>query len=110
MVTKICSTCKREKPVNEFYLRDSKPRKTCRQCCINASKYYKGASTKIFCPRGEGQEITKSQCYPGCNDACTTCKHFIKDMTIDNFHEPDGRTGVQSSAGYAVDMADKFYA
>lgn len=107
VVTKICSTCKdpTPKPISEFYLRSNgKLRKNCKVCCSKATNYYKGV-TKIFCPRGEGKKITKSQCLPGCNDACKDCEHFTKDLTVDNFDDTGVGTGVQSSAGYAADMA-----
>lgn len=113
MAQKICSRCKDPKPIDEFYLKKGKPVSACSQCCrIDANKYYDG-SNKISCPRGEGQMITKSQCLPGCNDACKTCEHFTKDVTINTLEETGIEagieTGVRSSAGYTVDAADSFY-
>ena len=110
METKTCLKCKGILPKSDFYSKGvGKLRALCKICF----KAYKengpeSPNSKRFCPRGEGSEISVSQCYPGCNVACKTCKHMTEDKTINNYTGQE-INGTQSSAGYTVDMAPKCF-
>ena len=86
---KKCNACKEIKLLTQFYRDKTKvddKQTICRICRLKGKeeKECKLSKNKILCEKNN-QIILKTNCLPGCNDACRTCKSIqIKNMSAIN--------------------------